>query len=159
MRYVPLEVCTEATEARAAVSIVRTPNYGVLYVAKLKTRSNAKIVRRRHAAMAVGIPLTHSSKNMVYLRQTPLQDLLDPDYATSDAAGPDDPPGWLFEDAAEASEGGADWKLTNCCGTDEIVFICLLAGYLVIIFFLWNTIVMKPMKLISVFVHGERVFL
>ena len=95
---------------------------------------------------------------MVYLRQTPLQDLLDPDYATSDA-GPDPSGAWLFEDAAETSEGGADWKLSNCCGTDEIVFICLLAGYLVIIYFLWNTVLMKPMKLIAVFVHGESVFL
>lgn len=91
---------------------------------------------------------------MVYLRQDPL-DLSDL-YAISDADA-DPTAKWLFEDttltAGETSTGGTDWKLTNCCGTDEIIFLCLMAGYLVIIYFLWNTMIMKPMKLIAVFVH------
>lgn len=45
------------------------------------------------------------------------------------------------------------WTLENCCGTLEITFLCLFAGYMVINFFLWNTFVVKPMKLIAVFVH------
>mmetsp|Transcript_38935 Transcript_38935/g.70148 ORF Transcript_38935/g.70148 Transcript_38935/m.70148 type:complete len:277 (-) Transcript_38935:417-1247(-) len=90
---------------------------------------------------------------MGYLRQD-LLDLTDPSYVISDADA--DPTGqWLFEDVTvgETSTGGTDWKLTTCCGTDEIIFLCLLFAYLVIIYFLWNTVVMKPMKLIAVFVH------
>mmetsp|Transcript_37512 Transcript_37512/g.82126 ORF Transcript_37512/g.82126 Transcript_37512/m.82126 type:complete len:237 (-) Transcript_37512:18-728(-) len=45
------------------------------------------------------------------------------------------------------------WTLENCCGTLEITFLCLFAGYMVINFLLWNTFVVKPMKLIAVFVH------
>mmetsp|Transcript_21881 Transcript_21881/g.47547 ORF Transcript_21881/g.47547 Transcript_21881/m.47547 type:complete len:280 (+) Transcript_21881:102-941(+) len=93
---------------------------------------------------------------MVYLRQDPLQDLSDPYYAISDADA-DPTEKWLFADATlaagETSTGGTDWKLSTCCGTDEIIFLCLMAGYLVIIYFLWNNIIMKPMKLIAVFVH------
>lgn len=35
----------------------------------------------------------------------------------------------------------------------EIVFLCCAAGYLVANFFLWNTFICKPMKLLAVFVH------
>lgn len=91
---------------------------------------------------------------MGYLRQDPLPGLSDPFYATSDA---DPTPDWLFEDATltadETSTGGTDWQLKTCCGTYEIVFLCLMAGYLVIIYFTWNTMLMKPMKLLAVFVH------
>lgn len=102
---------------------------------------------------------------MGYLRQ----DLADPLYAVSDAdaaaASAADAP-WLFEDSVDVTAGervleeggGIDWKLSTCCNTDTIIFICLTAGYLVIIYFLWNTMIMKPMKLIAVFVHGEIVF-
>ena len=82
--------------------------------------------------------------------------LLDPASVVSDAEP--DVPAWLFQDGgggeAAAESGGTDWTLSNCCGTDEIIFLSLTAGYLVIIYFLWNTAVMKPMKLIAVFVHG-----
>ena len=92
---------------------------------------------------------------MGYLRQDdPLSDILDPSYVTSDAVinAP-----WLYQDAepAPAPSEGIDWTLINCCGTSEIVFICLIAGYMVIIYFLWNTMIMKPMKLIAVFIHGK----
>ena len=78
---------------------------------------------------------------MGYLRQD-LQDLTDASYVISDADADADPTGqWLFEDVTvgETSTGGTDWKLTTCCGTDEIIFLCLLFAYLVIIYFLWNT--------------------
>lgn len=47
----------------------------------------------------------------------------------------------------------ADWELDNCCSTGQIVFLCLFGGYLVINLLLWKTPVLKPMKLIAVFVH------
>lgn len=95
---------------------------------------------------------------MGYLRQDPLQDLLDPDYVISDAdnADPTTSGQWLFQDVTadgDTTTGGTDWTLSTCCGTYEITFLCLMAGYLVIIYFLWNTMIMKPMKLIAVFVH------
>ena len=87
------------------------------------------------------------------------QDILDP-YITSDAdLLPEDQGSWLYQDGdtttPETTSGGVDWTLSNCCQTYEIVFLCLMAGYLVIIYFLWNTMIMKPMKLIAVFVHGK----
>lgn len=93
---------------------------------------------------------------MGYLRQDHLlRDLVDPDYVVSDADAQ-----WLFEDTAnaaasaeEASDDKIDWTLSKCCNTDEIVFLSLLFGYLVMIYFLWNTALMKPMRLIAVFVH------
>mmetsp|Transcript_22342 Transcript_22342/g.25888 ORF Transcript_22342/g.25888 Transcript_22342/m.25888 type:complete len:210 (+) Transcript_22342:143-772(+) len=45
------------------------------------------------------------------------------------------------------------WALETCCDTLEITFLCVFAAYLVINFFLWNTFILKPMKLIAVFVH------
>jgi hypothetical protein len=47
----------------------------------------------------------------------------------------------------------ADWQLKACCGNEEIVFICLFAGYFMINLALWKTPILKPMKLISVFIH------
>lgn len=46
-----------------------------------------------------------------------------------------------------------DWQLSMCCGTEEIVYLALLGAYFVINFLLWNTFIIKPMKLIAVFVH------
>ncbi len=46
-----------------------------------------------------------------------------------------------------------DWNLTNCCNDEEIIFLSLVFGYLLANFFLWNTALLKPMKLIAVFVH------
>ena len=95
-------------------------------------------------------------KRMGFLRQYPALDLTDPYYTASDAET-DPASRWLFQDAAvtasEPSTGGIDWKLSNCCGTYEITFLCCMAGYLVGICILWNTFIVKPLKLIAVFVH------
>jgi hypothetical protein len=48
---------------------------------------------------------------------------------------------------------GADWQLSTCCGTEETVFCCLFAGYFIINLALWKTALLKPMKLIAVFIH------
>jgi len=85
---------------------------------------------------------------MVYLRSSTFEDLADPSYAASDSfvggAGADhDRPVWLFQDEPgnEAPNGTTDWTLSTCCGNTEIIFLSLTAGYLVGIYFLWNTIV------------------
>lgn len=46
-----------------------------------------------------------------------------------------------------------DWTLSLCCGTQEVIFCVLCGGYLIINYFLWNVFLVKPMKLIAVFVH------
>jgi len=46
-----------------------------------------------------------------------------------------------------------NWTLDCCCGDEEILFISLMCGYLLANFFLWNSLLLKPMKLIAVFVH------
>lgn len=48
---------------------------------------------------------------------------------------------------------GADWQLTKCCGTEETIFCCLFAGYFIVNLALWKTPLLKPMKLIAVFIH------
>ncbi|EJK47686.1 hypothetical protein THAOC_33576 [Thalassiosira oceanica] len=82
---------------------------------------------------------------MVYLRSSPFEDLADPSYASSDRLGGDGAdvrPVWLFQDeAVNEVSNGTDWTLSTCCGTNEIIFLSLTAGYLVAIYFLWNTIV------------------
>ena len=40
-----------------------------------------------------------------------------------------------------------------CCGTEEIVFLVLFGSYFVINLLLWKTFILKPMKLMAVFVH------
>lgn len=46
-----------------------------------------------------------------------------------------------------------NWSLNCCCGHEEIIFISLFFGYLLANFFLWNSLLLKPMKLIAIFVH------
>jgi hypothetical protein len=41
---------------------------------------------------------------------------------------------------------GVDWQLNGCCNTEEIIFLVLLVVYFVINFLLWNTFLVKPMK-------------
>jgi len=48
---------------------------------------------------------------------------------------------------------GADWTLSLCCDRDVIIFFCLYAGYSLITMFFMNTIVVKPMKLVAIFIH------
>jgi hypothetical protein len=47
----------------------------------------------------------------------------------------------------------ADWKLEGCCDTKDIIFLCLYAGYSIFTMCFMNTIVVKPMKLIAIFIH------
>lgn len=105
----------------------------------------------------------------LYLRQNPLvnpNDLIatsDSDAADSFSSSTTTTAQWLFTDEQEAIEldqnttttSGANWKVEGCCGTYETIFLCCFAAYLVVIKLLWNTFIMKPMKLVAVFVHGE----
>ena len=71
---------------------------------------------------------------------------------------------WLFEDEQEEIElsqngtstggGGINWRVDGF-GFYETIFVSCFAAYLVVIKVLWNTFIMKPMKLIAVFVHGK----
>ena len=75
-------------------------------------------------------------------------------------------PAWLVENVriladnttetggSTATTGGIDWTLQNCCDKNEFALIGLMGGYLLIIAILWTTVLMKPLKLIAVFVHG-----
>lgn len=47
----------------------------------------------------------------------------------------------------------APWDLSPCCNTQEIVFICLYAGYALIALLFGKTAIFKPIRLLSVFVH------
>ncbi|KAL7441302.1 hypothetical protein ACHAXH_008551 [Discostella pseudostelligera] len=88
------------------------------------------------------------------------KDLSDRSYAVSDAGV--DSSAWLYQNAITNATstpiGGADWNLINCCGRYETIFLSCMAAYLVIIAILWKTILMKPMKLIAVFVHAYELF-
>jgi len=46
-----------------------------------------------------------------------------------------------------------DWELNGCCETEEYLFMAFYGGYVIIFFLLWNTFILKPMRLLSVFVH------
>ena len=47
-----------------------------------------------------------------------------------------------------------NWQLQNCCGEqEELVFLCCYAFYTLLTFALMERAVMKPMKLIAVFIH------
>jgi hypothetical protein len=67
-------------------------------------------------------------------------------------ASADSPP-WLYQDTADTTSTGPDWDLSTCCDKYESIFISLVPVYLVVIAVLWNTVFLKPMKLIAVFVH------
>ena len=59
------------------------------------------------------------------------------------------------ENVTDTTANGPDWNLSTCCGKYETIFLCLVPAYLVVIFVLWRTALVKPMKLIAVFVHGK----
>ena len=74
-------------------------------------------------------------------------------------------PAWLVENVRILADnttetggstalGGINWTLQNCCDKNEFALIGLMGGYLLIIAILWTTVLMKPLKLIAVFVHG-----
>ena len=48
---------------------------------------------------------------------------------------------------------GVSWTLEYCCNRLEITFLCVFAAFLLFNFIFWNTFLLKPMKLIAVFVH------
>ena len=48
---------------------------------------------------------------------------------------------------------GADWQLKGCCDTEEIIFLCFYGVYIVAFFLLYQTTLMKPVRLLAVFVH------
>ena len=51
------------------------------------------------------------------------------------------------------SDNGAQWDLNGCCGTEEIIFLCFYGGYAAAFFLLYSTTLLKPMRLLAVFVH------
>lgn len=46
-----------------------------------------------------------------------------------------------------------DWNLSNCCDTSLTVFCCFYAGYAIIALLLGKVGLLKPMRLLGVFVH------
>eukprot|EP00574_Skeletonema_japonicum_P002711 CAMPEP_0201728816 /NCGR_PEP_ID=MMETSP0593-20130828/17231_1 /ASSEMBLY_ACC=CAM_ASM_000672 /TAXON_ID=267983 /ORGANISM="Skeletonema japonicum, Strain CCMP2506" /LENGTH=333 /DNA_ID=CAMNT_0048221039 /DNA_START=16 /DNA_END=1017 /DNA_ORIENTATION=+ len=108
----------------------------------------------------------NTPQEKLYLRQK--NPLVNPNdlIATSDSDAADsfsssNTAKWLFTDEQEAIElgqnstttSGPNWKVEGCCETYETIFLCCFAAYLVVIKLLWNTFIMKPMKLVAVFVH------
>jgi len=47
----------------------------------------------------------------------------------------------------------ANWDLSGCCNTNTIIFLCCYGGYSLFTMFFMNTAIVKPMKLISIFIH------
>lgn len=48
---------------------------------------------------------------------------------------------------------GLEWQLSGCCGNEEIIFLSCYAGYVILFFLFQSTIVLKPMRLLAVFLH------
>lgn len=46
-----------------------------------------------------------------------------------------------------------NWELNGCCHPDVIIFLCLYGGYSLFTMFFMNSIIVKPMKLVSIFIH------
>ncbi|KAL3793203.1 hypothetical protein HJC23_000745 [Cyclotella cryptica] len=90
----------------------------------------------------------------MFLRQDQVSDTMDIPYVLSDTITDTSTviPPWLSQDVVE-STSGTDWTLSNCCDEYEKLLIALVPSYLFLILLLWNTFLMKPMKLIAVFVH------
>jgi hypothetical protein len=47
----------------------------------------------------------------------------------------------------------AQWQLNGCCGNEEFVFLCFYGGYVLLFGLIYKTAIMKPMRLLSVFLH------
>jgi hypothetical protein len=47
----------------------------------------------------------------------------------------------------------ADWRLTSCCGHQQIAFIATVGAFIFVILALWRTPILAPFKLITVFLH------
>ena len=48
---------------------------------------------------------------------------------------------------------GEQQSLLNCCNEPQYAFLGLYAGYLLLCFITWKTLITKPMRLIAVFLH------
>lgn len=119
------------------------------------------------ASGAAASIIEHGEKQVNTEEKSYLRQIVNPNdlIATSDSDAADSSSTtakWLFTDEEEAIElgqdattGGTNWKLDGCCGRYETIFLSCFAAYLVVIKLLWNTFIMKPMKLVAVFVHGE----
>lgn len=46
-----------------------------------------------------------------------------------------------------------EWQLNGCCGTEERIFLCVYAGYVVVFAMISKTALMKPLRLLAVFLH------
>lgn len=46
-----------------------------------------------------------------------------------------------------------NWDLSGCCNGNTIVFLACYGGYSLFTMFFMNTVIVKPMKLISIFIH------
>jgi len=46
-----------------------------------------------------------------------------------------------------------NWDLSGCCNGETIVFLCCYAGYSLFTMFFMNSAIVKPMKLIAIFMH------
>ena len=129
------------------------------------------------SALVVGAASSNDeTKSTTYLRQknnfVNPNDLIatsdsDADSTAASSSSSSSTAQWLFSDEEEDAQEvalsqdapytgvGPNWKVEGCCGKYEIIFLCCFAAYLVIIKLLWNTFIMKPMKLVAVFVHGK----
>jgi hypothetical protein len=47
----------------------------------------------------------------------------------------------------------AQWQLSGCCGNEERIFFYFYAGYVLIFIFISKFSIMKPMRLLAVFLH------
>lgn len=46
-----------------------------------------------------------------------------------------------------------DWALNCCCNSVQIQTIVAVAVYSILIFFLWDTVILSPLKLVTVAIH------
>lgn len=47
------------------------------------------------------------------------------------------------------------WDLNGCCGTEEIIFLAFYGAYAVAFFFLYDATILKPMRLLAVYVTSS----
>ncbi|KAL2342478.1 hypothetical protein Fmac_003763 [Flemingia macrophylla] len=46
-----------------------------------------------------------------------------------------------------------NWELNNCCNHEQVVFLVTVAVCTVVILALWRTVLLRPFKLVTVFLH------
>lgn len=65
---------------------------------------------------------------------------------------------WLDEHtpdgaSGDMADGDIAWDLQGCCNTEESIFLGFYGGYIIAFFLLYSTTLLKPMRLLAVFVH------